>query len=62
MRPECLRQCNFQETLEMEQTFGMGSKPCHAVTGGKMFLEAARCHRKLKLSEGHRRHYRRHTS
>ncbi|OHC67897.1 MAG: hypothetical protein A2045_04560 [Rhodocyclales bacterium GWA2_65_20] len=45
MRPQRLRQCSFQKTLELEQTLGVGSKPCHAVTGGKMFLETARSHR-----------------
>jgi hypothetical protein len=46
MRPQRRRQRSFQQTLELEQTLGVGGKPRHAVAGGKMFLEAARCHRK----------------
>jgi hypothetical protein len=46
MRPQRRRQRSFQKTLELEQTLGVGRKPRHAVTGGKMFLETARCHRK----------------
>lgn len=45
MRPESLRQCGFQKSLELEQALGVGCKPRHAVTGGKVFLETARCHR-----------------
>jgi hypothetical protein len=44
MRPQRLRQCGFQKTLELEQTLGVGRKPRHAVTGDKVFLETARCH------------------
>ncbi|MFA4970204.1 MAG: hypothetical protein WC540_11300 [Sulfuritalea sp.] len=45
MRSQRRRQSSFQKTLELEQAMGVGSKPRHAVTGGEMFLETARCHR-----------------
>ena len=44
MRPQSLRKCNFQKSLELEQALGVGSKPRHAVTGVEMFLETARRH------------------
>lgn len=55
MRPQRLRQSRLQKYLELEQTLGVACQPRHAVAGGKMFLETARCHRKLVFSAVWRR-------
>jgi hypothetical protein len=45
IRLQRLWQRSFEKTLELEQMLGVACQPRHAVTGGKVFLETARCHR-----------------